>query len=101
MQVRSDTDRCCDEDEVFDDVLTDESRDKRCLPALSREKYEREKCHDHVDKEEWDHDADCTFDEKEDTDETFKQCKCDIKRTKRHRPTKCTIKESMHETARG
>ena len=97
--MRGDTDGCCDEDEVFDDVLPFNRWDqgtRECHVGQEKQWQER---HDHVQEKQWQYDSLCAFDEEEDTDQTLKECKSHIKYRERKDACNRLVKECMHQTS--
>lgn len=84
VHVTGDADGCGDDDEVFNDVLTNERGDEKRRPCCAWEKEERKCGGDHVHEKKRDDDACYLFEKKEDADAHFEYAKEDEKRSEVH-----------------
>lgn len=78
------TDRCSDNEDIFDDVLTLESWDHDPCPSLARQKYQRPQCSDQVNQKKWDHYPLRSSDQEQNANQTFIQTKKDDEGRKFH-----------------
>ena len=94
--MRRDSDSGRDEQKIFNDVLTFKRRDHKSAPRDLGKDKERQKCRDHMGKEQKNDNPFKTADQKEDADKAFKDAKEndeDIKAHERHR----SLKEMFYE----
>jgi hypothetical protein len=85
MQMRRNPNRRRDDHEVFDNILTLESWDHKPTPCLRRQQKQRTKCRNHVHKQKRYNDPFRSFDQKQYSNQTFKQTKRDEKRIETHK----------------
>lgn len=72
MQVRSNTHRCGNNDQILDDVLAFHGRHGKLTPSLTWQEHERAEGSDHMDEEKRHDDALSALDEKQQADDHFK-----------------------------